>query len=299
MEDIIAGCGNLNLRSEENETVTIDEGKPIMTSENVQLCTVGKIHTNKRISVEAFKSVMKSVWNVHDSTRIETIGMNIFVFLFKSLREKIRVLNSGPWTFNKSFLVLSSPTATDQPLEMNFNICAFWVQVHNIPFECMLKEMAVLLGGKLGEVEEVECEGPGGWAGPFLRTRVKIDISKPLRRGMKIRSSEGKYLWYPIRYEKLLDFCYDCGMIGHSSRACDNRSTVHQNQYDDWLHATLLNKSTRYQEDGFGIRGGRFERGQRSNGGRREGEGIGGGVLIVMKIRKFGWQVTGVRRRKF
>lgn len=120
--------------------------------------------------------------------------MNIFVICSKSLTEKCRALNSGPWTF----LVLTSPSATDQPMDMDFNFCAFWIQIHNIPFQCMTTEMASFLGTKIGEVEKVECEGSDGWACPFIRIKVKIDITKPLRRGTRIENSDRKGIGVPF-----------------------------------------------------------------------------------------------------
>lgn len=93
------------------------------------------------------------------------------------MAEKSRVLTSGSWTFNKSLLVLTSPTAADQLLDMNFNLCAFWVQIHCVPFECMTKDIAQLLGARIGEVEEVDCMGGDDWAEPFIRVKIRIDIN--------------------------------------------------------------------------------------------------------------------------
>lgn len=179
MDEITELWENFTLTKEKEETIIIDSEKPLMTPENVQLYAVGKLHTSKRISVEAFRSVMKSLWKVHESTHIETAGMNLYVIVFKSMAEKNRVLTSGPWSFEKSLLVLTSPTATDQPRDMNFNFFALWIQIHCIPFQCMIKDMAKFLGTRIGEVEEIDCNGSYEWTGPFIRVRVQIDISKP------------------------------------------------------------------------------------------------------------------------
>jgi hypothetical protein len=36
-------------------------------------------------------------------------------------------------------------------------------------------------------------------------------------------SEEEKKLWCPLSYEFLLDFCYTCGLIGHTNRMCETQ----------------------------------------------------------------------------
>ncbi|KAF4354159.1 hypothetical protein F8388_004171 [Cannabis sativa] len=59
-----------------------------------------------------------------------------------------------------------------------------------------------------------------GW-GPFLRFRASIDISKPLLRGkmVKLRDSREEF-WVEFRYERLPEFCFECGTIGHPFEHC-------------------------------------------------------------------------------
>lgn len=63
-----------------------------------------------------------------------------------------------------------------------------------------------------------------------------------------MRNSADESIWCPILYEKLPDFCFNCGIIGHSHRECqvsqsDPRLSGGAN-YGDWLRATILKKST-------------------------------------------------------
>ena len=57
--------------------------------------------------------------------------------------------------------------------------------------------------------------------GNFLRIRVLFDITKPLKRGAKVRlGSGGEIRWVDFKYEKLMEFCYVRGLIGHIAREC-------------------------------------------------------------------------------
>ncbi|KAI7996417.1 hypothetical protein LOK49_LG10G01530 [Camellia lanceoleosa] len=59
----------------------------------------------------------------------------------------------------------------------------------------------------------------------FLRLRVEVDVTKPLLQGFILyrRDSSGPVgdgvkVYY--KYEKLTEFCYDCGRIGHNNLSC-------------------------------------------------------------------------------
>jgi hypothetical protein len=57
--------------------------------------------------------------------------------------------------------------------------------------------------------------------GGFLRARVTVDVTKPLRRGILIESAARKGTdWYEFQYEHLPHFCFSCGRLGHSDLLC-------------------------------------------------------------------------------
>lgn len=53
----------------------------------------------------------------------------------------------------------------------------------------------------------------------FLRIRVEVDVTKPLPLGfiLRLKGPQVKETWVSYKYEKLSDFCYDCGRIGHNN----------------------------------------------------------------------------------
>ena len=90
---------------------------------------------------------------------------------------------------------------------MEFNKVTFWVQVHDIPIQFQNRKVAEQICGAIGivneTVDEIEIEGDS-----FIRTRVTIDISKPLSCGRVISLENGKELWVSFKYERLPNICY-------------------------------------------------------------------------------------------
>ena len=52
--------------------------------------------------------------------------------------------------------------------------------------------------------------------------RVIIDVTKPLRKHVKLQSpnKENEVIILLVRYERLPNFCYNCGKIGHVYPEC-------------------------------------------------------------------------------
>lgn len=58
--------------------------------------------------------------------------------------------------------------------------------------------------------------------GCSLRIKIQIDVHIPLKRGIFLKSgSKGEDKWIPVTYEKLPDFCYSCGSLGHTIKECE------------------------------------------------------------------------------
>lgn len=72
-----------------------------------------------------------------------------------------------------------------------------------------------------GEFLEVDKDSEASSWGNSLRLRVAIDITKPLRRGFMLKADGiNKDCWFTIRYERLCEFCFGCGTIGHVVKDC-------------------------------------------------------------------------------
>lgn len=250
MEEMMKRWKTMVLTEKEDLEVDIRaaQQESLLPSTDIQLCVVAKIMMAKKVNAEAFKAVMLSIWKVHYSTKIQLAGDNIFFIQFRSMVEKLRVMSEGPWTFDRSLVVLNSPKDFESISKLVFSEISIWIQVHNVPFKCLTRAMAQIVGESIGCVEDIDCDDSDAWTGPFLRIRVTIEVEKPLLRGIKLRASDESAVWCPIMYEKLPDFCHNCGVLGHSHRECQVQSCSATEGnvagYGDWMKATILKRSS-------------------------------------------------------
>ncbi|KAL7248092.1 hypothetical protein ACSBR2_002906 [Camellia fascicularis] len=90
----------------------------------------------------------------------------------------------------------------------------------------MTRRNGHLIAETIGKLVGVEVPIDGLLlARSFLRIRVEVNTSLPLLRGFLLKrqkpDSIGKTdLWVEFKYERLSDFCYDCGRIGHDNKSC-------------------------------------------------------------------------------
>lgn len=54
----------------------------------------------------------------------------------------------------------------------------------------MSKKMAILIENAVGEVVEIYGEHNRNWKGPCMRIKVRLDVTKPLQRGIKLKINE-------------------------------------------------------------------------------------------------------------
>jgi hypothetical protein len=97
-----------------------------------------------------------------------------------------------------------------------------WVHILDLPFGWTNANRGSHAAGLIGEVLKIDTDVEGKAYGAFIRARVLVDMSKPLRRGIMLKKdkSSSPPEWFAIQYENLPFLCFSCGLIGHLEKSC-------------------------------------------------------------------------------
>ena len=79
-----------------------------------------------------------------------------------------------------------------------------------------------------------------------MRVRVDLSIEKPLRMGGYVTNMDGERCWVSFKYERLPNFCFTCGKIGHDEKHYGMviEKQPLERQYGEWMRAGVSLKGT-------------------------------------------------------
>nr|XP_027090415.1 uncharacterized protein LOC113711449 [Coffea arabica] len=203
---------------------------------------IGKIRGEKVANFTGVKNFVNAAWGYPKDLTITELGPNLFQFFIPDVENRTRILNGGPWLIDNQILVLNRWEAGIEENTEAFRFAPLWVQVWNLPIHWISKEVGRKIGKVFEEVKEVLIPYSRGKEGKHLKLLVSADLSKPLLRGTTVKTN-GVLKWVNFRYERVPDFCYNCGIVGHSEKKCKNVVTIRkgqqENQFGPWLRAQV------------------------------------------------------------
>ncbi|PPR89919.1 hypothetical protein GOBAR_AA30768 [Gossypium barbadense] len=107
-----------------------------------------------------------------------------------------------------------------------FNHMPFWVRIYNIRLERRNQQVGINLGGAIGELLAIDWRDRDGCWIEYIRVRVKLDISKPLRQVIYIVGIDEDEIMCATKYERLPTFCYTCSCRGHHTKKCGQAKSI-------------------------------------------------------------------------
>jgi hypothetical protein len=225
MEAVEGLLKNLDLSEKEKRGILIERSATVGGSSK-EPQAVGKVISEKAARVDVLEASLGKIWCPRSGMECRALGENMFLFIFLQASGKLRALEEGPWMLLNELIDMADYDGTKTIDEISFTHIPIWVRVTKMPLGMMNQWYGEAIGNQVGEFLEMEKEEDGSVVGQFLRIKVKLDIGKPLMRGVTLcgedKDGGGKDIWCPLMYEFIPDFCYLCGIIGHTDKFCGN-----------------------------------------------------------------------------
>ena len=164
-------------------------------------------------------------------------------------QDRDRVWEGSPWHVSNNAVILSEFDECMKPSELKFDRLTMWARIMNLPFNLRDKKWWLPLARQIDARASVaQFDHVGG----YLRVRVTVEVTNPLRRWILIDSARRKCVdMYEIQYEQVPHFCFSCGRIGHADPLCPTpgtRGTNGELPFGKTLRAPSERRRTAYSE---------------------------------------------------
>ncbi|KAH6757436.1 hypothetical protein C2S52_023433 [Perilla frutescens var. hirtella] len=219
-----------------NVTVHIETSTSVKSTSDLRRSLIGKVFSMRVVNRETLRIQVPKILHLRRSVDIEIVGYNLFVIVFGSFEDQSHALQDGPWHFFNSLMMFKAPIGFQSPSDVMFD-----------------------------EFSEVDVGEGGSCVGQFARVRICRPLSKPLQRCVRVEDvSTGESRIILLLYERLPDFYFACGQVGHVLRHCADDTTDKNNLvFGNWLRAARVTEVRRMKG---GLEAGLKDRGSSSRG---------------------------------
>jgi hypothetical protein len=200
------------------EGLTLNLATESETNTILDHCLVGRVLADREIQAAYFSERMARAWKPGKRVSIVKTDGDRFLFQFHHKMDAARVLDDGPWLYDNFHIVMDRIQPGVVPTSVDLNHMDIWVQVHGHPFCCNQPNVGQGIGSYLGVLKIYDDRNT--IHSTYMRLKVRIDVTVPLKKEWKVRVSTGDYVTVKFKYEKLGIFCYRCGLLGHSDKVC-------------------------------------------------------------------------------
>lgn len=187
-EKVLKELGKMRLTEDEKGgLVEVEDDDIDDTRKDMEKTMTCKILTPKEVIAEHFQRLMPKIWGIEGKVQIKKSGKNVFICKFKSRKAKKRLVDNDLWIYDKAVLIFDELKGDKEISSLEFRYVSFWFHFHKLPVVCMNRKYAAALANSVGTFVKSEEEEEGRFSGESLRVKVKVDVTKPLRRLTRIK----------------------------------------------------------------------------------------------------------------
>lgn len=243
---LIDAMNNISLEDEEDGGLMIDSGEfsnidSLVGGFDTKLCVVDRFLSKGQVDFAAMQQTMAALWRPGMGVYMKELEKNLFVFKFYLEVDVKKVMEGCPRSFNRRALIMQRLKEGDNPPNIELNTLELSIQVYDLKVGFMTEKIIIEVGNSIGKfISSCPSNFAGVWR-DYFRARVAINVTKLLKRRMKIKKAAEEWYWISFKYKNVPTFCFTCGVLGHSEKLCTRLFVVAEadivKPYGPWMRA--------------------------------------------------------------
>ncbi|CAL1375701.1 unnamed protein product [Linum trigynum] len=206
-----------------------------------KMSLLGRLFMDNPPSLAVISKIVNGEWNCAVEVRVLAAERGLLQFFFADEADRDWVLKRSPWTVKERVLQLKPWCQITKEVVDSFIMVPFWVQMWGIPNHCRTVAFGKrVAGSKIGKVLEAGAFAIQGISGHFIKTKVLLDITQPLRSQLYASNPLVGEFWVTLVYEFLPLLCYHCGRLGHMAPNCVYPDPVGIEHYGPELSTDII-----------------------------------------------------------
>lgn len=98
-----------------------------------QCVLVRKVLMNRAINFQTIKVILTILWNLGTNVAFQQLEQNMIQCEFEDNKKWDKIVDMSPWAIKGATLKLVPWQPSLSLGEINFSLCTFWIQLHNLP----------------------------------------------------------------------------------------------------------------------------------------------------------------------
>ncbi|XP_020699577.1 uncharacterized protein LOC110111872 [Dendrobium catenatum] len=217
----------IKLNFNENDVVLSEDGKAVRLFEEMEEMNSKKL--SKSLVIKVFGRNLPShmvawelrrQWNKFGQFHFTTLGKGWFLCSFSSEEMTKAAHSGGPWFINGHIIGMEKWTPKFST-ESNKGLSSpIWIRMPHLPLQCWDEKNVACIASRIGKPLMLDGNIFHWGRREFSRICVRISLDQPLPLGVWVDSISGRFFQL-MEYEKVSNFCFGCGKIGHLENECE------------------------------------------------------------------------------
>ncbi|XP_020675523.1 uncharacterized protein LOC110094600 [Dendrobium catenatum] len=219
----------IKLDFKEEEVVYSEDGMAIRLNEDLEKMNSKKLSNSlvikvfgKNLPSHLVAWEIRKQWIQFGQFHFTTLGRGWFLCSFSSEEMVEAVHSGGPWFVNKYIVGMEKWTSNFTTPSIKGLSSPIWIRIPLLPLKCWDEKNVACIASRIGKPLMLDGNMFHWGRREFARVCVRIKLDQPLPIGVWVDSMAGRF-FQNVEYEKVSNFCFVCGKIGHVNKECGQK----------------------------------------------------------------------------